>query len=102
MEEISSKCCKFFKCGKLVFKFLKIFALYNIERENPFEGRFLVCKVSKRVIVFSSEWEVWKKFLQSVVSFSSVEKLVFESIKFQGESVWKRVLQIVENFNFQV
>ncbi len=24
MEEISSKCCKFFKCGKLVFKFLKV------------------------------------------------------------------------------
>ncbi len=47
MEEISSKCCKFFKCRKLVFKF-------------------------------------------------------FESIKFQSESVWKRDLQVVENFNFQV
>jgi hypothetical protein len=44
VEEISSKCYKFFKCGKLIF----------------------------------------------------------ESIKFQGESVWKRVLQVVENFNFQV
>jgi hypothetical protein len=49
--------------------------LYNIERENPFEGRLLVCKVAKRVK--PSEWEVWKRFLQSVVSFSSVEKLVF-------------------------
>ncbi len=47
MKEISSKCCKFFKCGKLIFQ-------------------------------------------------------VFESIKFQGESVWKRVFQIVENFNFEV
>jgi len=27
---------------------------------------------------------------------------VFESIKFQGESVWKRVLQVVENLNFEV
>ncbi len=44
MEEISSRCCKFFKC----------------------------------------------------------EKLVFESIKFQSESVSKRVLLVVENFNFQV
>jgi len=26
VEEISSKCCKFFKRGKLVFKFLKVFA----------------------------------------------------------------------------
>jgi hypothetical protein len=79
--------------------------LYNIERENPFEGRLLVCKVAKRVIVFPSEWDVWKRFLQSVVRFSSVENLFFkffESIKFQGESVWKRVLPVVENFNFQV
>jgi len=49
--------------------------LYNIERENPFEGRLLVCKVAKRVIVFPSEWEVWKRLLQNVVSFSSVENL---------------------------
>jgi hypothetical protein len=27
------------------------FNLYNIERENPFEGRLLVCKVAKRVEV---------------------------------------------------
>jgi hypothetical protein len=27
---------------------------------------------------------------------------VFESIKFQGESVWKRVLRVVEHFNFEV
>jgi hypothetical protein len=76
--------------------------LYNIERENYFEGRLLVNKVVKRVIVFPSEWEVWKRFLQGVVSFSSVKNLFFESIKFQSESVWKRVLLVVENFNFQV
>jgi hypothetical protein len=29
--------------------------LYNIERENLFEGRLLVCKVAKEVIVFLSE-----------------------------------------------
>jgi hypothetical protein len=50
--------------------------LYNIERENPFEGRLLVCKVAKRIIVFPSEWEVWKRFLQSAVSFSSVNMLL--------------------------
>ncbi len=44
VEEISSRCCKFFKC----------------------------------------------------------EKLVFESTKFQSESVWKRVLLVLKNFNFQV
>ncbi len=76
--------------------------MYNIERENPFEGRLLVCKVAKRVIVFPSEWEVWKRFLQGVVSLLSVKNLVFESIKYQSESVWKRVLLLVENFNFQV
>ncbi len=66
------------------------FCLYNIERENPFEGRLLVCKVVKRVIVFPNEWEVWKRSLQSVISFLSVKNLFFkffESIKFQGESV---------------
>ncbi len=76
--------------------------MYNIGRENPFEGRFLVCKVAKKVIVFPSEWEVCKRFLQGVVNFSSVKKLVFENIKFQSESLWKRVLLVVENFNFQV
>ncbi len=46
------------------------FSLYNIERENPFEGRLLVCKVAKRVgvhfqvvaykeiVTFPSEWEM--------------------------------------------
>jgi hypothetical protein len=48
--------------------------LYKIERENPFEGRLLVCEVAK-IIDFTSEWEVWKRFLQGVVSFSSVKKL---------------------------
>jgi hypothetical protein len=27
------------------------FSVYNIKRENPFEGRFLVCKVANRVEV---------------------------------------------------
>jgi hypothetical protein len=64
--------------------------LYSIERENPFDGRLLVYKVAKRVGVFPNEWEVWKRFFQSVISFSNVENLCFkffESIKFQGESV---------------
>jgi hypothetical protein len=60
------------------------------------------CKESKSL----SKWvggveEISSKF----VSFSSVENSFlnfFESIKFQGESVWKRVLWVVENFNFQV
>jgi hypothetical protein len=47
VEEIFSKCCRFFKCEKLVLQILK-------------------------------------------------------SIKFQGENVWKRVLQVVEDFNFEV
>ncbi len=55
--------------------------MYNIERENPFEGRLLVCKVAKRLRVFPNEWEVWKRFLQSVVSFSSVENLLFKFLK---------------------
>jgi hypothetical protein len=69
------------------------FSLYNIERENPFEGGLLICKVAKRVrvhfqvvaykaiITFPSEWEVWKRFLQSVVSFSSVENSFFKFLK---------------------
>jgi len=55
--------------------------LDNVERENPFEGRLLVCKVAKRVIVFPSEWEVWKRFLQSVVIFSNVENLFISILK---------------------
>ncbi len=61
---------------------VKGFYLYNIERENPFEGRLLVCKVTKRVRVFLNEWEVWKRFLQIVViSFSNVENLFFKFLK---------------------
>jgi hypothetical protein len=56
--------------------------LYKIERENPFEGRLLVCKVAKRVIVFPSEWEAWKKFFQGVVSFSSVKNLFLKVSRF--------------------
>ncbi len=44
---------------------------------------------------------MWKRFLQSFVSFSSVKnlffKFFFESIKFQGESVWKRVLRFIKS-----
>jgi hypothetical protein len=47
--------------------------LYNIERDNSFVGRLLVCKVAKTVIVYPSEWEVWKRFIQNVVRFSSVK-----------------------------
>ena len=64
MEEISSKCCKFFKCGKLVL-FLKV-------------SNF-------KVKVFGRE--------------------LFESLgisTFKFESVWKRGLEVVENFNLQV
>jgi hypothetical protein len=91
---------------------VKGFCLYNIKRENPFEGRLLVFKFAKRVRVFLSEWEVWKRFLQSVVSFSNVENLFFKFLKvsnfkvkvfgrkffkllrtstFKFESVWERV-----------
>jgi len=74
------------------------FNLSNIERENLFKGRLLVYKENRSP--FLSEWEVWKRFLQSVVSFSSEKNLFFkffESIKFQGESVWKKVLRFIEN-----
>ncbi len=43
---------------------------------------------------------MWKKFFQSFISFSNVKILFFkffESIKFQGESVWKRVLRFIES-----
>jgi hypothetical protein len=66
---------------------VKGFCLYNIERDNPFKGRLLVCKVAKRVRVFSSEWEVWKRFLQSLVSFSSVENLFFKFLKISNFKV---------------
>ncbi len=80
------------------------FSLYNIERENPFEGKLLIFKVAKNTRnPFLSEWEVWKRFLQNVLSFSSVKNLFFkffESIKFQGESVWKRVLRFIKSLRF--
>jgi hypothetical protein len=53
---VSGRCGRdFFKCGKLIYKFLKVFAYTKYKRENPFEGRLLVYKVTKRVIVFPSE-----------------------------------------------
>ncbi len=70
-------------------------------REKLFEGKTFSlqgCKESSSP--FLSEWEVWKKFLQSVLSFSNVKNLFFkffESIKFQGESLWKRVLRFIES-----
>ncbi len=64
--------------------------MYKIKRENPFEGRFLVCEDAK-IIVFTSEWEVWKKFLQGVVSFSSVKNLFLKVSRFSNESVCKIV-----------
>jgi len=30
---------------------IKGFCMYNIERENPFEGKLLICKVAKRIEV---------------------------------------------------
>ncbi len=56
--------------------------MYKIEKENPFEGRLLVCDVAK-IIVFTSEWEVWKRFLQRVVSFSSVKNLFLKVSSFK-------------------
>ena len=77
--------------------------MYNIERENPFEGRLLVCKVAKRVIVFPSEWEVWKRFLQGVVSFSSVKNLFLKVSSFKLKVFGREsFFLVVENFNFQV
>ncbi len=76
---------------KLVsFKFFESVCLYKIEKENPFEGRLLVCEVAK-IIVSRSEWEVWKRFLQGVVSFSSVKNLFLKVSRFSNESVCKIV-----------
>ncbi len=55
------------------------------------------CKESRNP--FPSEWEVWKRFFQSVVSFSNVEKLVlqvFESIKFQGEMFRREFFELLK------
>jgi hypothetical protein len=57
--------------------------LIQHRKGESFEGRLLVCKVAKRVIVFLNEWEVWKRFLQSVVSFSSVENLFLSFLKYE-------------------
>jgi hypothetical protein len=40
----------------------------------------------EELATFPSEWEVWKRLLQSVVSVK----------------VWKNVFQVVESFNVQV
>ncbi len=75
--------------------------MYNIERENPFEGRLLVCKVAKRVIVFPSEWEVWKRFLQSVVSFSSVENLFLKVSSFKVKVFGREFFKLLKTSTFK-
>jgi hypothetical protein len=40
----------------------------------------------KELVTFPSEWEVWKRLLQSVL----------------GSQVWKNVLQVVEGFNIEI
>ncbi len=62
-----------------VWKSSQGFNLYNIERENPFEEKLLVCKVAKRVVVhFQVSGRYGKDFLENVVSFSIVKKLVLQ------------------------
>jgi isopentenyldiphosphate isomerase len=67
----------------LFFSVFGSVCIYNTERENPFEGRLLVCKRAKKVIVFPSEWEVWQRFLQGVVSFPSVKNLFLKVSSFK-------------------
>jgi hypothetical protein len=55
----------------------------------------------KELATFPSEWEVWKRLLQNVVSFQ-MWKNVIQVFKFQVLSVWKRVLQVLENFKIKV
>ncbi len=71
----------------------------------------------KELTTFPSEWEVWKRLLQGVVS-SQLWKSVIQVFKFQVlsskcvkessskcprfQSVWKRVVQVVESFNIKV
>jgi hypothetical protein len=88
----------------LFLSFFESICMYNIERENPFEGRLLVCKVAKRVIVFPSEWEVWKRFLQSVVSFSSVENLFLSFLKvssFKMKVFGKEFFELLKTSTFK-
>ncbi len=40
----------------------------------------------KELATFPSEWEVWKRLLQSVVNCE----------------VWKKVLQVLDNFNVEI
>ncbi len=90
---------------------------HNLQQESFWGKTFLVCKVAKRVKVFPSEWEVCKRFLQNVVSFSRwkclkreffelfktstlnfvkvCRKEFFDSLKVWG--VWKRGLWVVES-----
>jgi hypothetical protein len=75
--------------------------LYNIKRENPFEGRLLVCKVAKRVIVFPSEWEVRKKFPQNVVSFSSVENLFLKVSSFKVKVFGREFFKLLKTSTFK-
>jgi len=55
----------------------------------------------KELASFPSEWEVWKRLFQNVVS-SQMWRSVFQVFKFQVQNVWKRVFQVVEGFNVEV
>ncbi len=73
MEEISSKCYKFFKCGKLVFKFLKVssFKVKVFRREFfeylktstfKFERMFVVVFVFKMSSFQMESLKIMEKF----------------------------------------
>jgi len=58
------------------------FSLYNIKRDNLFQGRLFSlqgCKKNKSP--FPSEWEVWKNFFQNVISFSSAKNSFIKILK---------------------
>jgi hypothetical protein len=58
----------------------QVFSLYNIEKGEFFLRKTFSlqgCKDKRNP--FPSEWEVWKRFLQNLVSFSNMEKTYFSS-----------------------
>jgi len=85
------------------------FSLYNIERENPFEGRFFSlqgCKESRSP--FLSVWEVWKRFLQIVLQAFwknqvSRWKCVQEcsSIHWKFEVCGRKVIELLKVWSFK-
>jgi hypothetical protein len=78
-----------------------VFACIHIKKENPFEGRLLVCKVAKRVIVFPSEWEVCKRFLQRVESFSIVKNLFSKASSFKVKVFGREFFQLLKTSTFK-